>query len=171
MNIKYLNLLTTKPEILQKKIQEYLEAGTINNQAIDENEIKGHIEKAEHNLNFVKDNLKLGYTDWCITGCYYAVYQAALALTLSKGYHSKNHDATLCILIKEHYKVITEEDLELINKFYIDYQELLIYVQAKNKREDATYSSNYKFSNEIVNEQRMKSIKFINKAKEILNYA
>ena len=55
-------------------------------QKLDSEEIKGHLLKAEHNLRFVNDNLKLHYFDWAITSCYYASYHAALALILTKGY-------------------------------------------------------------------------------------
>ena len=146
MNEYYLKQLLNSNSKLNDKITEFIKEKIIVKQEVDINEIKGHIEKSEHNLNFIKDTLKQGYSDWAITGCYYAMYQAVLALILKKGYSSKNHDATLCILIKEYYKKgIEQEDVELMNKFFVDYQNLLFYIQAKNKREDATYSSNYKY--------------------------
>jgi len=40
--------------------------------------------------------------------------------------------------------------------------------QAKNKREEATYSSKYKFDKKTVEELKLKAILFINKAKEII---
>lgn len=169
MNTNYLIRLINDKDLIKQKIEEYEHDKIIIKLKKDENEIKGHVEKAEHNLNFIKDNLKLGYNDWCITGCYYAVYQAALALIQDKGYYSKNHDATLCVLIKEYFKELKPEEIELINKFYLEYQDLLIYVQSKNKRDDASYSSSYKYSNDLVNELRLKAIVFVNKAKEILN--
>lgn len=137
-----LNKLIQDKEFLNNKIQEFTKQGIIRKQIIDKNEIQGHIEKSEHNLNFIKDNLKLGYTDWCITGCYYASYHVVLALISTKGYSSKNHLATLCVLIKEFYKKgIDKEDLELIDSFFVEYQDLTFYVESKQRREDATYSS------------------------------
>lgn len=134
-----------------------------------ESEIKGHIQKAMHNLEFVSDNLKLGYLDWCLTGCYYSVYHAALALLLKKGYYSKNHRATLCLLIKEYYKKgVDMVDLELINSFYLDYQDLLFYVQSKQEREKATYTSKIVFDKQSVNSLRLKAILFVNKVKGII---
>jgi len=169
MNLKELNKLIENQDIVNEAIEKYEKKFIIRRNKIDEFEIQGHFEKAEHNLKFIQDNLKLGYFDWCITGCYYSVYHAALALLLAKGYTSKNHDATLCVLIKEYYKQgIDEKDIELINNFFLDYQDLLFYVQSKNKREEATYSSKYKFDKKVVEELRLKSILFINKVKEIL---
>lgn len=168
MNIKILNNLTTNKNLLNYRIEDYIKHRLIKKQKREINEIKGHLEKAEHNLKFVKDNIEIGHLDWCVSGCYYAVYHSALALILNKGYSSKNHDATLCILIKEYYKEITKEDLNLINKFYLDYQDLLFYVHSKQKRQDSTYLSNYKFDKKDVEILRIKSIEFINKVGEIL---
>ncbi len=164
-----LDRLIGNQDLLNEKLKSYKKDKTIRCEEKNEPEIKGHVEKAQHNLDFIKDNLKLGYYDWCITGCYYAAYHAALALILAKGYHSKNHDATLCLLIKQYYKRgIAEEDIILINKFFLDYHDLLFYIQSKNKREEATYSTNYKFDKPLVEELRVKAILFINKAREIL---
>ena len=169
MKLKELNRLIEHPNLVEKRIKRYEKGKVIRKQLIDEDEIKGHIEKSEHNLKFIKDNIKIGYFDWGITGCYYAIYHSALALILAKGYISKNHDATLYILIKEYYKKgVNEEDIKLINKFFLDYQNLLFYIKSKNKREEATYSSGYKFDKKVVEELRLKTIFFVNKAKEIL---
>lgn len=170
MKLLELNNLIMYKRLLDRKIKEYKKHKIIRSQAPETSEILGHIEKSRHNLSFIKDNLNMGYLDWCITGCYYAVYHAALALLIAKGYFSKNHDSTLCILIKEYYnRGINEEDLNLINKFFIGYQDLLFYVESKNKRQDATYSTKYKFDKESVEDMRKKTILFVNKVKDILN--
>lgn len=169
MKQRDLDKLILNKEFVERKIKEFKEKGVLKKEAFDEIEIKGHLEKAEHNLKFVYDNLKLQYYDWCITGCYYAVYHAALSLILRKGYSSKNHQATLCILIKEFYKNgINKEDIKLINNFFLDYQDLLFYMQSKNKREDATYLSKYKFDKKIVEELRLKAMLFLDKVKGLL---
>lgn len=167
MKINELNLLIKDKQFLDKKIKFYESKKIIKKQEPNIFEIKGHIEKVNHNLQFVNDNLKKGYNDWCITGCYYSMYHSALAL--AKSYFSKNHDATLCILIKEFYnKGISEKDLELFNSLFISYVDLIVYVEAKNKREEATYSTRYDFTNETVEELRNKAVQFVNKAQEIL---
>ena len=90
-------------------------------------------------------------------------------MILSKGYITKSHDATLCILIKEFYKKgINFEDIELINNFFLDYQDILFYVQSKKKREEATYSTKLLFDRNTVEGLRLKAILFIDKAKTIL---
>ena len=170
MEISDLNKFVENPELVENRIKIYKNKKIIKKQNIDIQEIKGHIEKSEHNLKFVYDNFKLDYLDWCITGCYYAVYHIALALILTKGYSSKNHDATLCILIKEYYnKELTKEDLDLINSFFLNYQDLLFYIHAKDRREEASYSTKYKFDKEGAEELRLKAIDFIEKCKSILD--
>ena len=170
MEIKELNELIRNDKILDKKIEFYKTRKIINEQDSDNLEIQGHLEKVKHNLQFVNDNLGKGYNDWCITGCYYSMYHSALALALSKGYTSKNHDATLCILIKEFYNNgVNEKDLELFNQLFISYVDLIVYVEAKSKREEATYSTKYEFTKEDVEDLRYKAVQFTNKVQEILS--
>lgn len=170
MRLLDFNRLLEDTEMREGKIEEYTKSQIIRKEEINNAEMEGHIAKAEHNLSFIQDNIKLGYYDWCITGCYYATYHAALALLLKKGFATKNHDATLCLLMKEYYKQgMTKEEIELLNRFFLDYQDLLFYVEAKNKREEASYASKYKFNKNTVEDLRLKAILFVNKAKTILN--
>ncbi|MBI4438796.1 HEPN domain-containing protein [Candidatus Woesearchaeota archaeon] len=167
-----LNLLIQDKELLNSRIAEFTETSVIRRQKPESAEIRGHIEKAVNNLNFVKDNLKLGYHDWCITGCYYASYHAVLALLMTKGYVSRSHLATLCLLIKEFYKKgIDKEDIELVDGLFIDYQDLLFYVESKNKREDATYSSKRQYGKQLAESLRLKAVLFVNKVKGMVNSA
>ncbi len=130
--------------------------------------MQGHLQKAEHNLRFVQGNLKLGFLDWSITGCYYACHHAALALIMTKGYSSKNHLATLCVLIRDFYnKGLNKEDFEALSNL-LDYQDVLFYVESKNKREDATYSTRTRFSKEEVGQLKIKSNLFVAKIKSII---
>lgn len=154
--------------ILDGKIQGFLIKKILFRQKVDKSEMQGHLLKAEHNLRFVQENMKLGFLDWSITGCYYACYHAALALLMTKGYASKNHLATLCVLIKEFYKKdLTKEDIETLSDL-LDYRDVLFYVESKNRREDATYSAKTKFSNQEAEQLRIKSNLFIAKIKTIL---
>ncbi|HLD10970.1 MAG TPA: HEPN domain-containing protein [Candidatus Nanoarchaeia archaeon] len=160
--------LLNKEEILKSKLSEFLIQGIIKKQEIDSQEIKGHILKSENNLRFVVENIKLGFLDWAITGCYYSCYHAALALILTKSYSSKDHLATLYILISEFYKKeISKEDIELLS-IMLDYQDVLFYVESKNKREDAIYSTKTKFEKQEVEQLRIKTVLFVNKIKSIL---
>ena len=138
-------------------------------QNLDKEEVKGHILKAENNLRFVADIAEKKYFDWALTGCYYTCYHAALALIQTRGYTSKNHLATLCVIIKEFYKKeLTKEDIELLSSF-LDYEDVLFYVEAKNKREDATYSTKTLFDKKEVERLRINAAMFVNKIKDIIN--
>ena len=163
------NKLLDNQNLVESMIREFMKEGILKKQTEDVYEIKGHIAKAEHNLRFVVENIKLDFIDWAITGCYYASYHAALSLLMKRGYSSKNHLATLCVLIKEYYKrELNKEDLELIAHF-LDYQDLLFYVESKNKREDAAYSTKVKFEKKEVEQLRIKAALFVSKIKSILN--
>jgi len=163
-----LRQLINTPELVNEKIAEFARKEILRKQAIDSAEINGHILKAENNLRFVSEIIKLKFYDWAITGCYYACYHAASALILEKGYSSKNHLATLCVLIKEFYKKgLTAEDIELFSQF-LDYQDVLFYVESKNKRENATYSTKTIFEKNEAEKLRINASIFINKLINII---
>jgi len=164
-----LNELIDNPELVEQKIKEFLENSVIKIEKLNKEEIEGHLLKSKHNLNFVKDCIRLNYYDWAITGCYYACYHVALALILTKGYSSKSHLATLCVLIKEFYKKeLNKEDIELLSNF-LNYQDVLFYVESKNKRENATYSTKTKFEKKDVEQLRIKATMFVSKINSIIN--
>ena len=169
MNEKILNKLISNEKELDKKINFFLSKKLLNYQKPDEFEIKGHLEKARHNLEFVADVSEEKYSDWIVTGCYYAVYHAVLSLILSRGCSSKNHDASLCILIKEYFKKsIDLEEIKLINNLFIDYNDLVFYVHSKKKRQEATYSTKYNFNTSLVKTLIQKTRIFISKVEDIL---
>ena len=104
-----------------------------------------------------------------ITGCYYASYHSALALILTKNYSSKNHLATLLILIKEFYKKgLNKQEIEDLAKL-LDYQDILFYVESKDKRERATYTTKINYDKKEVEELKLKSSLFVSKIKNMLN--
>lgn len=161
--------LINNSALIDEKIKELVNKRLLFRQDIDKEEIQGHILKAEHNLRFVADISQKAYLDWALTGCYYTCYHAALALIQTKGYTSKNHLATLCIIIKEFYKkALTKEDIELLSTF-LDYEDVLFYVETKNKREDATYSTKTLFDKKEVEKLKIQAILFVNKIKDIIN--
>ena len=165
MNNKTLNLLLENNSFLNKKINDYLNKKILTHKT-SKYEIKGHLEKARHNLSFLNE-IKQKFNDWSLVVCYYAIYHSALALIISKKFHSKNHDATICVLIKEFYnKELTKEDIALLNMF--DIQDVLFYAEAKNKREEANYSTKTKFDSSEVETIKLKTRLFVNKAESIL---
>jgi len=170
MNEKQLKALLENPKLVDEKIDFYIKNKILFRQEFDEAEMKGHIQKAEHNSGFIQDTLKQNYTDWAIVGCYYASYHIALALLLKRGFSSKNHDATLCVLIRHYYgRELTKDDIELINRIYLDNNDILFYVQSKQEREKASYSSQVVFDKKLVNELRLKTLLFVNKGKDIID--
>lgn len=168
MNEHYLKQLLSSKEELNQKIEEYKTAKIISEIEPDKNEISGHLNKAEHNLKFIDKISKEGFSDWTIVGCYYCLYHAALSLIIKKGLFSKNHDATLCLLIKEYYKELLEEEFELINFTFLNNEDILFYVQTKDKREQASYSTKTAFVRSDVNTIVIKTQLLFNKAKEII---
>ncbi len=133
--------------------------------------VQGHIEKANHNLKFVKSTLELKeFNDWAIVSAYYSIYHASLALCALKGYSTKDHLATLLILIKEFYqKELNKEEIEMIGRTTIEKEEVLYYIEAKTQRNKASYSTNIIFDEKEAENLQKKAIQFVNKVKEIID--
>ncbi len=150
--------------------QRYLEHKQIKKEIEIKELIEGHIEKADHNLKFVKSTLELKeFNDWAVVSAYYSIYHASLALCALKGYSTKNHLATLLILIKEfHQKGLTKEEIEIVGDTSIEKEEVLNYVEAKLKRTKASYSTEKIFDKDEVESLRQKAINFVNKVKGIV---
>ena len=55
----------------------------------------------------------------------------------------------------------------MLSKF-LDYQDILFYVDSKNKREKASYSSKISFDKNDVDKLKMQTILFVNKVKNII---
>ena len=132
--------------------------------------MQGHLDKADHNLRFVKATLSLGeFNDWAIVSTYYSIYHASLALCALKGYSTKDHLATLLILIKEFYETkLNKEEIEMVNKTTLEKEQVLYYIEAKNKRTKASYSTQKIFDEKEAESLRQKAIRFLNKVKEII---
>jgi len=152
-----------------KDFQRYIEIKKIKKETEIKELVQGHLEKADHNLKFVKLTIELKeFNDWAIVSSYYAIYHASLALCALKGYSTKDHLATLLILIKEFYqKGLDKEEIEVVNKTTLEKEQVLYYIEAKNKRTKASYSPKRIFEKEETETLRQKAISFVNKAKEI----
>lgn len=127
----------------EKDFEKYLKSKKIKKETETKELVQGHVDKADHNLKFVKSTLALKeFNDWAIVSAYYSIYHASLALCALKGYSTKNHLATLLILIKEFYqKELSKEEIETIGKTTIAKEEVLYYIEAKGKRTKASYST------------------------------
>ena len=156
---------------LELDFKKYLKLKKLKIESEKEELVKGHLDKADHNLKFVKSTLELEeFNDWAIVSAYYSIYHASLALCALKGFSTKDHSATLLILIKEFYnKELTKEEIELINDSTIEKEHILCYVESRKQRSKASYSTKVNFTKEEAESLRLKAIKFVNKVKEIVD--
>ncbi|MBI5872351.1 DNA-binding protein [archaeon] len=154
----------------QKDFERYSKSKKIKSEIEIKELVQGHIDKADHNLKFVKTTLELGeFNDWAIVSAYYSIYHASLALCALRGYSTKDHLATLLILIKEFYKKqLNREEIEMVSKTTIQKEEVLYYVKAKIQRSKASYSTKILFDEKETENLQKKAISFVNKVKEII---
>lgn len=126
-----------------------------------------HIKKARHNLGFYKSNKQKGeFDDWLIVILYYVLYHSALALVVNKKYSSKNHYATILILIKEY--AVEKSEVELLDELALKKEDAELYTNLKEDRNHASYTADTRFNPQKINEYENKVIDFINKAENIL---
>ena len=111
----------------KKDFQRYIKLKKIKKEIEVQELIQGHISKADHNLRFVKFTIELKeFNDWAIVSAYYSIYHASLALCALKGYSTKDHLATLLILINEFYqKGLNKEKIETVGNTTIEKEEVL----------------------------------------------
>ncbi|MDD4878770.1 MAG: hypothetical protein PHO02_07125 [Candidatus Nanoarchaeia archaeon] len=167
MNDKELAMLLSDKGLVEKRIESYIQKKVLFLRQKDKREIDGHISKAMHNLEFIPE-ISEKFGDWKLVVCYYASYHMALALALDRGYSSKSHDATLCVLIRHYFKIISADEIKMLNEVWLDNEDVLFYAQSKNEREKASYSTRILFDNANIEDIKLKTILFVNKAREIL---
>lgn len=159
--------LFSDKEYLEKEFKFFKEKGQIEQIRRNPELVTSHIEKARHNLYFFKLNQKhYEFLDWQIISLYYSLYHACLALITNRNYTSKNHTATILILIKEYG--ISEDEAKLIDKLSINKEEAQLYNNLKKERQDASYSTNTKFTKEQIETYFSEVTKFLNKAEGII---
>lgn len=164
MNI---NKLFIDKEFLNKQIEFFIKTKQIKKIEDNPELSKSHLEKAKHNIKFYRLNKKnSNYQDWQIVVLYYSLYQACLSLLTRKGYSSKSHEATILLLIKEYS--ISKNEAELIDNLELNRDEAQMYTQLKKDRHDASYSTNTRFTNSLIDNYEKQVIKFINKTELIL---
>lgn len=164
MNIKK---LFENKEYLEREIEFFKTKKQI--KLIQENKelVQSHLKKARHNLEFFKLNKEHHkFNDWLIVTLYYSLYHSALALITNKNYSSKNHYATILILIKEYS--ISEEEANLIKNLSINKEDAELYTNLKEDRHDASYATNIKFDEETIKKYEEEVLDFMNKTEELL---
>jgi len=171
MNKEFWEVWLEDEKVREMDFRDYLKSKKIKLEEEREELVQGHMEKAEHNLKFVKSTLELKeFNDWAVVSAYYAIYHASLALCALKGYSTKDHNATLLILIKEFYKkFLTKEEIDSVGSLTIEKEEVLYYVEARAKRGKASYSTKKVFDRNEAETLRLKAITFVNKVKEIID--
>src|SRR3989338_10871215 len=106
------------------------------------------------------------FNDWLIVTLYYSLYHSALALITNKNFSSKNHYATILILIKGY--AITKDEARLLNELSINKEDAELYTNLKDDRHDASYATNIRFGQETVNDYENKVLDFVNKTEEFI---
>lgn len=84
---------------------------------------RDHITKAEHNLKATLYLQKGGYSDWCSSTLFYAVYHCFLAILAKSGYESRNQECTFALiesLIERGYLDITKSEMEKISMLNVE---------------------------------------------------
>jgi len=129
--------------------------------------VNSHLKKARHNLEFYKLNKEYHkFNDWLIVTLYYSLYHSALALITNKNYSSKNHYATILLLIKEYS--ITKDEAKLLNELSISREDAELYTNLKEDRHDASYATNIRFSQETIKNYENQVLDFVNKTEELI---
>jgi len=157
----------------ERDFQRYLRSKKIKREGEIKELVQGHIDKADHNLKFVRLALGLKeFNDWAIVSAYYSIYHASLALCALKGYSTKDHLATLLILIKDFYqKELNREEIEMVSRITIKKEEILYYIEAKTERKKASYSTKILFDGKDAENLQGKAVGFVNRVKSILDAA
>ncbi len=154
-------------KFLEQEIQFFINKKQIRTIEKNKELVVSHFKKARHNLEFFKINKEhQKFNDWLIVMLYYSLYHCALALITNKNYSSKNHYATILLLIKEYS--ITKDEAKLINELSINKEDAELYTNLKGDRHSASYATEVKFNQEIINKYEEQVLDFINKTEEII---
>ena len=162
-----INRLFSDKEYLEKEINFFITKKQIKNISNNPELAKSHIKKARHNMEFYKLNKEhTKFNDWLIVTLYYSLYHCALALITNRNYSSKNHYATILLLIKEYS--ITIDEAKLLNELSINKEDAELYTNLKGDRHNASYATNIKFSRETIKDYENRVLDFVNKTEELM---
>ena len=159
--------LFSDKEYLEKELSFFMIKKQIKKIDTNPELVRSHLKKARHNLEFYRLNKEHPtFNDWLIVTLYYSLYHSALALITNKNFSSKNHYATILILIKGY--AITKDEARLLNELSINKEDAELYTNLKDDRHDASYATNIRFGQETVNDYENKVLDFVNKTEELL---
>ncbi|MGM5485183.1 MAG: HEPN domain-containing protein [Nanobdellota archaeon] len=167
MSLKNIEKLFSDKRLLRKEIGFFIRKKQIRKIKDNKGLVHSFLRKAKHNLEFFRVNKKQrNFNDWLIVILYYSLYHCALALISKKGYVSKNHRATLLLLIREYS--ISRREAELIEELSINKEDAELYADLKSERHDASYTTEIAFTKEKIGYYEEKVIDFMNKTEEII---
>ena len=159
--------LFSDKEYLEKEINFFVTKKQIKKIENNKELVNAHVKKSRHNLEFYKLNKEYTkFNDWLIVTLYYSLYRSALALITNRNYSSKNHYATILILIQEY--AITKDEARLLDELSINKEDAELYTNLKDDRHDASYATNIKFSQEIIKDYENQVLDFVNKTEELM---
>ena len=159
--------LFSDKEYLKKEIDFFMAKKQIKNISNNHELVNSHLKKARHNLEFFRLNKEHSkFNDWLIVTLYYSLYHSALALITNRNYSSKNHYATILILIKEYS--ITKDEARLLDELSISKEDAELYTNLKDDRHDASYATDIKFSQETIKDYENQVLDFVNKTEELI---
>jgi len=159
--------LFSDKEYLEKEINFFVTKKQIKKIENNKELVNAHVKKSRHNLEFYKLNKEYTkFNDWLIVTLYYSLYHSALALITNRNYSSKNHYATILILIQEY--AITKDEARLLDELSINKEDAELYTNLKDDRHDASYATNIKFSQEIIKDYENQVLDFVNKTEELI---
>ena len=159
--------LFTNKEHLDKEILFYTNKKQIRTIKQNKELVEAHIKKARHNIAFYTINKNnTNFNDWLIVILYYSLYHCALALITKKQYSSKNHYATILLLIKEY--AISKEEAQLIKELSINKEDAKLYTNLKEDRHNASYHTNTLFNKEKMHYYEDNVLDFMNKTEALI---
>lgn len=130
---------------------------------------KEHITKAEHNVEVAIYLYDGGYTDWCSSSLFYAIYHCFLAILAKFGYESRNQECTFALIgsfIDDKKINVKREELEKVSLLNADsHQES---PTAVSIREEYQYSTKVSLENNEYNQLLKLAKNILDKAKEII---
>jgi len=135
----------------------------------DTKESKSHLEKAEHNIDFMEEVKKLKrFNDWIFPAAFYSMYHACLAILENFGYESRNQECTFTALkklIKEGKIGLSLDEIATIRNIEknIDEEDM------KTLREDFQYGTQVKAEKHLVENVCVFARTFVEKVKGLLH--
>lgn len=126
-----------------------------------------HVAKAEHNLKVTFYLHQGGYTDWCSSTLFYAIYHCFLSLLAKFGYESRNQECTFAVilhLIEEGKISLEKEDIEKVS--VLDISESRASSTATHLREEYQYGTKVSLQNKEYQQLLQLAKKILDKTKE-----